>query len=57
MNILLPHRFIEAERSGNARDLCLIGLRIDQYIHRVSDGKHAHEHQRRHHKQREQALG
>jgi hypothetical protein len=54
--ILLGERPIEAERRGGARDLALVGLRVDEDVDRVADGVDARENQQRHDREHGEAL-
>ena len=54
--VLPPQRLVETQRGRRARDLGLVGLRIDQDVDRVADRVDAGEHQRRHHEQHQHAL-
>src|SRR5579862_8423788 len=54
--ILRPHRLVESERHGRARDFGLVGLRIDQDVDRIADREHADEYQHRHDEQCDYTL-
>src|SRR5437879_2708119 len=54
--ILLEERPVEAQRGGGARDLVLVGLRVDEDVHRVSDGVYTGKHEQRHHRKHAETL-
>ena len=43
--VLFPQRPVKTEQRGGAGDFRLIGLRVDQQIHRVADGVDPGKHQ------------
>ena len=54
--VLHRQRLVEPERRGRARDLGLVGLRVDEDVDRVADRVDAREDERRHDEQHERAL-
>ncbi|MNN44527.1 hypothetical protein D3C81_1588210 [compost metagenome] len=54
--VLLPQRLVQAQRRNGALDVLLVGLRVDQDVDGIADGKDAEENQQRHDEEHHYAL-